>query len=88
MEREWSSDVLVEFRSEETDRTQPLLPLAHHLCDGVTDDGTRLFDFFFGEAGCDAHLEGGEQDLLGLKVVLKSLQPCDKNAIGEALPTN
>ena len=51
----------------------------------MTDDRARLFDFFLGKAGCNAHLQGGEQNLLGLKVVFESLQSCNEDAIGKTL---
>lgn len=80
MEREWSSNF--------PGGKPPSLPLAHHLGDGMTDDCARLFGLLLREASCDTHLQSGEQDLLGLKVVLKSLQSSDENAIGKALRTS
>lgn len=66
---------------------QNLLLFAHHLCDGVPDDGTSLLDFLLGEAGCDANLERSRNDLLRLKVILQSLETGDKHTVGEALLT-
>jgi hypothetical protein len=62
-----------------------LLLFAHHLGDGVPDDGTSFLDLLPGEAGCDANLQRSGNDLLGLKVILESLETGDKNTVGETL---
>lgn len=62
-----------------------LFLLAHHLGDGMSNDGTSLFDLFLGEANCDAHLQSSRDDLLGLEVILEGLEAGDENTVCEAL---
>lgn len=56
---------------------KPLLPLAHHLGDGVSDNCSCLFNLLLSETNGDAHLQGGRDNLLGLEVVIKGLQSGD-----------
>ena len=51
----------------------------------MPDDGTSLLNLLLGEAGCDANLERSGNDLLGLKVILESLETGDQDTVGEAL---
>lgn len=51
----------------------------------MTDDGACFFGLFFGEAGRNTHLKSRCNNLFGLEVVLKGLQPGDKDAIGKRL---
>lgn len=67
------------------EREEVLFLFAHHLCDGVSNGGTSLFDLFLGEANCDAHLQSSWDDLLRLEVILEGLEAGDEDAVCEAL---
>lgn len=54
-----------------------LLPLAHHLGNGMSNDCSCLFNLLLGETGSNAHLQGWRNNLLGLEVVFEALQPRD-----------
>lgn len=54
-----------------------LLPLAHHLGNGMSNDCSCLFNLLLRETGSDAHLQGWWDNLLRLEVVLEGLQPRD-----------
>ena len=78
-----SHRMLVRTRAKR--RRRALLPLAHHLGNGMSDDRSCLFNLFLGETGSDAHFQCGRDNLLRLEVVLEGLQPRNQNAVGQSL---